>query len=103
MASSGPTSSTGGAPIGGLAPSAKPKQKLPRPPQYDVKTTPRGRRENIKEQIVRANGYKNIRLQGEDVAEFPYRPTACTQDYRIVVVRKHLSVPSPRSARGTTL
>ena len=32
VASSGPTSSTGGAPIGGLAPSAKPKQKLPRPP-----------------------------------------------------------------------
>jgi 3D (Asp-Asp-Asp) domain-containing protein len=32
VASAGPTSNTGGAPIGGLAPSAKPKQKLPRPP-----------------------------------------------------------------------
>jgi hypothetical protein len=66
-------------------------QPLPRRPKREVKTTPRGRRENIKEQIVRANGYKNIRLQGEDVAEFPYRPTACTRDYRIVVVRKNLS------------
>jgi hypothetical protein len=66
-------------------------QRLPRPPKYEVKTTPRGRRENVKERIVRENGYKNIRLQAEDVAEFPYRPTACTRDYRIVVVRKHLS------------
>src|SRR5204862_7777717 len=67
-------------------------QPLPRPPQYEVKTVPRGRRANVKEQIVRANEYKNIRLQAEHVAAFSYRPTACEQDYRVVVVRKHLSV-----------
>ena len=65
---------------------------LPRRPKYEVKTTPRGRPDPVKERIVQENGYKNIRLLGEDVAEFPYRPTACSQDYRIVVVRKHLSV-----------
>ena len=67
-------------------------QRLPRPPKYEVKTIPRGRRHKVKERIVRQNGYKNIRLQAEHVAEFSYRPTACTQDYRVVVVRKHLSV-----------
>ena len=55
-------------------------QPLPRPPKYEVKTVPRGRRENVKEEIVRENGYKNIRLLGEDVAEFSYRPVACTRD-----------------------
>ena len=64
---------------------------LPRPPKYEVKTVPRGRRENVKEQIVRMNGYKNIRLQAEHVAEFRYRPIACRRTYRVVVVRKHLS------------
>ena len=58
--------------------------------------TPRGkrrrRRENIKERIVKEKGYKNIRLDAESVAEFPYRPGKCTRDYRVVVVRKNLSI-----------
>jgi hypothetical protein len=65
---------------------------LPRPPKYEVKTQPRGRRENVKEQIVRENGYDNIRLVSEEVAEFAYQPTACRRAYRMVVVRKNLSV-----------
>jgi len=65
---------------------------LPRPAKYEVKTEPLGRRENVKEQIIRENGYKNIRLLGEDVAEFAYQPTACVRPYRMIVVRKHLSV-----------
>jgi hypothetical protein len=51
----------------------------------------------IKEQVVRENGYRNIRLRSEDLAEFDYRPTACKHDYRIVVVRKNLTVE-----KGTT-
>lgn len=65
---------------------------LPRPQKYEVKTVPRGRREKIKEQLVRAGGFKNIRLLGEAVAEFSYQPTACVRPYRMVVVRKRLSV-----------
>jgi len=64
---------------------------LPRPAKYEVQTTPRRRPENVKEQIVQEKGYLNIRLLGEEVAEFAYRPTACQQDYRAIVVRKHLS------------
>ena len=52
----------------------------------------RKRPQRIKEEIVRAKGYKNIRLRSEDVAEFEYRPTACRRAYRMVVLRKNLSI-----------
>ena len=46
--------------------------------------------EKVKEQIVVERGYKNLRLLGEDIAEFAYRPTKCKRSYRMVVVRKRL-------------
>jgi hypothetical protein len=67
-------------------------QPLVRPPRYEVKTEPRRRPKNVKEQIVRDREFTNIRLQSEDVAEMPYRPTACKKTYRLVVVRKNLTV-----------
>jgi hypothetical protein len=67
-------------------------RKLQRPAKYAVQTTPRRRPVNVKEQIVVAKGYKNIKLQGEQVAEFAYRPTACQKTYRVVVLRKDLAV-----------
>ena len=36
--------------------------------------------------------YKNLRLQSEDVASFLYSPTKCQKSYRMVVVRKNLTV-----------
>jgi hypothetical protein len=65
---------------------------LVRPAKYDVRTEPRQRPENVKERIVVEREYKNIRLQSEDVAEFKYRPSKCKKTYRIVVLRKNLSV-----------
>ena len=65
---------------------------LERPPRYQVKTQPRRRPENVKEPIVVERGFQNIRLVSEMVAEFDYRPTACRQSYRLIVVRKNLSV-----------
>jgi len=65
---------------------------LDRPLKYQVKTEPRRRPEKVKEQIVREREFENIRLQSEQVAEFEYRPTLCKKSYRIVVVRKNLSV-----------
>lgn len=67
-------------------------KRLKRPARYEVKTEERERPENVKEQVVREREYDNIRLKSEDVAEFRYRPGACKQDYRMVVVRKNLSV-----------
>jgi hypothetical protein len=64
---------------------------LERPPRYTVKTEPRQRPANVKESIVVARAFTNIRLVSEEVAEFEYRPTACRQSYRLIVVRKNLS------------
>jgi len=65
---------------------------LHRPAKHEVRTEPRQRPENVKERIVQERGYKNVRLQSEQVAEFDYRPTKCRKTYRIVALRKQLSV-----------
>jgi hypothetical protein len=67
-------------------------QAFERPARYQVKTQPRGRPERIKEQIVRQRQFKNIRLLSEDVAELRYQPVACRTSYRLIVVRKNLTV-----------
>ncbi len=67
-------------------------KRLNRPAKYEVKTVPRESPDNVKERIVRERGFKNIRLKSEDVAEFAYSPTACEKSYRVVVVRKNLSI-----------
>lgn len=64
-------------------------KSLRRPkPQSDGQ--PREKPDNVKEQIVAERGYKNIRLRGERVAEFPYRPTKCAKTHRVIVVWKDL-------------
>ena len=65
---------------------------LARRPKREVQTRERTRPENVKDAIVRERGYKNIRLVSEEVAEFDYQPGKCKQAYRMVVVRKNLSV-----------
>ncbi|PYS45743.1 MAG: IS1380 family transposase [Acidobacteria bacterium] len=67
-------------------------KRLNRPPRYEVKTKERTRPDNVKEQIIREREYKNICLRSEDVAEFDYQPTRCKKTYRMVVVRKNLTV-----------
>ncbi len=67
-------------------------QPLQRPARYQVKTQPRRRPERVKEKIVRQRAFQNIRLEGEDVAEFSYRPVACKKAYRMIVIRKNLAV-----------
>ena len=65
---------------------------LERKAKYTVKTQERQKPENIKEEIVKEKGYKNIRLESERVAEFEYQPGKCKQGYRVVVLEKNLSV-----------
>jgi len=67
-------------------------QPLPRLPNYTVQTQPRARPDNVKEAIVVERQFENRRLCSEEVAEFAYQPTACSQAYRMIVVRKNLSV-----------
>jgi hypothetical protein len=66
--------------------------KLDRPARYEVKTQPRQKPARVKEQIVREREFVNKRLVSEEIAEMPYRPTACKNTYRLIVVRKNLSV-----------
>jgi len=66
-------------------------QPLRRPARYVVKTQPRRRPDAVKDRIVRERGFDVLRLKSEEVAEFDYRPTACAETYRMVVIRKHIS------------
>jgi hypothetical protein len=65
---------------------------LVRRAKHVVKTKPRKRPENVKQQVVEAREFKDIRLVKEHVAEFRYRPVKCKKDYRIVAVWKELDV-----------
>jgi Transposase DDE domain group 1 len=65
---------------------------LSRPPRYQTTTPPRQRPANAKEAIVVQREFNNIKLVSEEVAEFLYKPTACLETYRMVVIRKNLSV-----------
>jgi hypothetical protein len=67
-------------------------QRLVRRPPYEVQTEPRAHRPNVKEATIVAREFQNLRLEAEAVAEFPYRPTACATTFRMVVVRKNISV-----------
>jgi hypothetical protein len=72
---------------------------LQRRPKDTIQTTPRAKPPRVKQRIVEQRGFKDIRLVDEWVAEFDDRPTACRHTYRMVVVRKHLSVSDPRQGR----
>lgn len=67
-------------------------KELKRPPKYEVQTRPRQRPPNVKQQIVEAREFEDIRLVKEYVAEFIYRPAKCRKNYRVSVVRKELAV-----------
>ncbi len=67
-------------------------KRLRRPPRYEVKTTPRARPKNVKQEIVEQREFMDIQLVEEHVAEFSYRPSKCQRDYRVVVVWKDLEV-----------
>lgn len=70
---------------------AKAWRKLTRPPRYQVQTEPRQRPDNVKDRIVKEREFDTLRLKSEEVAEFEYRPGACKQTYRMVVVRKNIT------------
>jgi hypothetical protein len=67
-------------------------RRLRRPPKHEVKTQPRSRRANVKDRIVRCRGFMAKRTDAELVASFAYQPTACSKPYRIVVLRKNLTI-----------
>jgi hypothetical protein len=67
-------------------------QRFERPAPYEVKTEPRTPRDNFKAAIVEEKEYLNFHLVKEDIAEFTYRPSACKKIYRMVALRKTITV-----------
>ena len=65
---------------------------LERLPKYEIRTEPRTRRERVKEAIVVQKGYLNQRLVAEHVTDVSYQPQQCGQKYRLVILRKNISV-----------
>jgi Transposase DDE domain group 1 len=66
-------------------------RRLERPARYQVQTQPRRRPANVKDALVKERAFDTLRLKSEAVAEFEYRPHACQQTYRMVVVRKNIT------------
>jgi hypothetical protein len=66
--------------------------ELERPPRYAIRTAPRQAPERHKERIVSERQFDTLKLIGEEVAEFEYRPVACEKAHRVVVLRKKLIV-----------
>ena len=66
--------------------------ELERPPRYTIKTAPRQARERHRERIVAERQFDTLKLIGEEVAEFLYKPVACEKTYRVVALRKKLVV-----------
>ncbi len=67
-------------------------EPLTRKAKYTVKTESRDKPVNVKSQIIKAREFKNFRLECEHVAEFDYKPTLCKKSYRMVALRKNISV-----------
>lgn len=67
-------------------------QPLRRRRKRSPEAPPRAKPSKHKAKIVKQRCFENIRLESEQVAQIRYRPVACDRDYRLVIVRKNLSV-----------
>ena len=67
-------------------------QPFERAPQYEILTEPRPKAFRYKEQVVVAREFQNQKLVGEALAEIEYQPTKCNRKYRVVILRKNISV-----------
>lgn len=66
--------------------------ELVRRAEREIKTKKRTRPENVKDRIVREHDFDVIRTESEELTEFEYRPLKCTRSYRVIALRKNLSV-----------
>ena len=67
----------------------KPLEGLPR---YEIVSRPRRKPQRVKESMIRFKGDENKVLIGEDMAEIEYQPLKCSRPYRLLIVRKNISV-----------
>jgi hypothetical protein len=74
-------------------------QRLERMPKYKILTEPRAKGVRYKEQIVVEKELENQKLVGEAVAEREYQPGKCGYPYRVVILRKNISVQRGEKVR----
>lgn len=67
-------------------------QPLEKQPKYQVKTWPRRKPQNVKQQVVKQRQFKKIVTKAEDIAECEYQPGKCKKPYRLIILRKTLDV-----------
>ena len=67
-------------------------QPLERLPRYEVLTEPRPKAFRYKEQVVVERQFENKKLLGEELAEIEYQPSKCQRKYRVIILRKNISV-----------
>jgi len=65
---------------------------LARQSKRRIKTKRRRRPQNVRRRTVKEKGYKNLRLDSEHIAEIPYSPKASTRVYRMIILRKNITV-----------
>jgi hypothetical protein len=63
-----------------------------REPKYEILTEPRPKAFRYKEQVVVEREFENKKLVGEALAEIEYRPYQCRKTYRVIILRKNISV-----------
>lgn len=73
-------------------------KRLERLPKYEILSEPRAKGYRHKEQIVIEKEFKNQILVGEDLAEIDYQPGKCKRKYRLVIVRKNITVKQGEQA-----
>ena len=69
-----------------------------RQPKYEILSEPRPKAFRYKEQVVVEREFENQKLVGEALAEIKYRPSKCSREYRVVILRKNLSVQKGEQA-----
>lgn len=63
-----------------------------RPEKYAVKTEPRNKPADAKQQVIMRRRYKHLVLRCEHVAQIDYQPWRCIKPYRLIICRKTIAV-----------
>lgn len=73
-------------------------QPLVRQAKYEILTEPRPKAFRYKEQVVVAREFENQKLVGEALAEIKYKPSKCRREFRVVILRKNITVQKGEKA-----
>ena len=60
--------------------------------ERQIATRARERPARVKDDVVAERNFKVLRQKAEDVVAFSYRPGKCKRDYRVIALRKNISV-----------